>query len=278
MWIYIPSVSSACVQESVDWTSAYKQHLHTLDEHPGLYVTVNGKQVRKPLSWRGWMTRPWSVHLFRMILETSIQGGVEKWIASLPASPASLGQTSETCEEQKTNDGSGLQSSNQSVACSLRLSSSKTCQDSSADAVSTTYWTILPTAGLMRSGVVYQLPKLELPHIVRESSFWPTPKASDSTRGVCQSESNRRQPSLRQTTYEWACSRRDRNMQSGTASNVLVSTQLISNRHNPVFVSWLMGIPFWWTLIGSTKYGASEMHAYQRRLQRLLSYLLTGRI
>jgi hypothetical protein len=55
----------------------------------GLWDTSSAKHTQRPLSWRGWLTRPWVKLLSGTTLPPSTADrGVELWIASLRATPA----------------------------------------------------------------------------------------------------------------------------------------------------------------------------------------------
>lgn len=45
--------------------------------------------------------------------------------------------------------------------------------------------------------------------------------------------------------------------------------RILRRRLNPVFVSWLMGWPTWWTNVGPTACAQSEMASYLSRLRWL---------
>ena len=50
-----------------------------------LWVTLSGKPQQRPLSWRGWKTRPWVSRLFGTISKPSMaERGAAEWISSLP--------------------------------------------------------------------------------------------------------------------------------------------------------------------------------------------------
>ncbi len=92
MWLHLPrSIASACAPEPADWTSPCNWPLNSSAGSRELFVTLSGKPTPRPLSWRGWKTRPWMMRLSGMTFAPSTASlGVEAWIASLPATPASL--------------------------------------------------------------------------------------------------------------------------------------------------------------------------------------------
>lgn len=87
MWLHIPSTSLASVQERAGSNSDCGSPSETPRE---LYVTLSGKATLRPVSWRGWQTRPWMKLLCGTTLHPSTASlGVELWIASLRATRAS---------------------------------------------------------------------------------------------------------------------------------------------------------------------------------------------
>jgi len=92
MWLHLPrSIASVCAPESADWISPCNWPLNSSAGSRELFVTLSGKPTPRPLSWRGWKTRPWMMRLSGMTFAPSTASrGVAAWIASLPATPASL--------------------------------------------------------------------------------------------------------------------------------------------------------------------------------------------
>lgn len=90
MWLYLPPEclpTSACaagpeestLASSSSWAAGYAP-----------YVTLNGKQERRPRSWRRWKQRPWIALLSGLTCEPSTAArGVAAWISSLPGTRAS---------------------------------------------------------------------------------------------------------------------------------------------------------------------------------------------
>lgn len=92
MWLHLPrSIASACAPEPADWISPSGWPLNASASTRELFVTLSGKPTLRPLSWRGWKTRPWMMRLSGMTFAPSTAArGVAAWIVSLPATPASL--------------------------------------------------------------------------------------------------------------------------------------------------------------------------------------------
>lgn len=135
-----------------------------------------------------------------------------------------------------------------------------------------------PRSGMMRGGVCYLLPPL-VPHIaVIESGLgagyatptatanqlapsmqrhpschaWlPTPKASDGTRGDCESERSRRSPSLvsvaKMLPTPTARDGKDCGAPSEYRRNTPPLATHAGGQLNPTWVEWLMGWPIGWT-------------------------------
>ena len=69
-WLYVPGLE--------DWNSDCDSSSESNIE---LCVTSSGKPTLRPLSWRGWKTRPWMKRLYGTILRPSMAGhGVISWI------------------------------------------------------------------------------------------------------------------------------------------------------------------------------------------------------
>ncbi len=83
MWLYIPmmnSTESPSAQAWEAWSSA------SISQNPDieLFVTSSGKPSLRPLSWRGWKTRPWIARLSGTTSSPSTAArGVARFISSL---------------------------------------------------------------------------------------------------------------------------------------------------------------------------------------------------
>src|SRR3990167_7102930 len=78
IWLFIPS---HCVQapEGLSLDSGWPSEI---TYQP--FVTLSGKPTQRPLSWRGWQTRPWIRLLSGMMLEPlTASRGVDSWISSV---------------------------------------------------------------------------------------------------------------------------------------------------------------------------------------------------
>ncbi len=136
-WLFLPpqcldSASSASAPESEGSNSDSSSP----SQEPAPFVTLSGTATQRPLSWRGWRTRPWIRRLTGMTLPPSTAArGVAEWISSLPVSPAPQPHEPESGEEPPTSDGFGKTSSSFSVRSAHSSPSSRTCLDCSRSLV-----------------------------------------------------------------------------------------------------------------------------------------------
>lgn len=181
MWLHIPSTVLASVQASEDLNS--ESALLSLDS--GLYVTLSGKQVLRPFSWRGWKTRTWMMLLSGTTSRPlTAQRGAEQWILSLRASRASPGQSQGDAKESKMNAGYGATSSESYARYDLDSCSWKTFQASLFTLDLAPFSETWPKLGSMRNGVVSRRQKSG--RVIGGSgfSFWRTPAQSDPDGGI----------------------------------------------------------------------------------------------
>ena len=176
MWLYVPSTSCPSALESDASTSASDSQY----PEPELCVVLSGKPTPRPLSWRGWRTRPWVKLLSGTTYSPSTaHRGVESWISSLRASRASRIPWPASDEAMTTSAPSGQNSCASWVKCDPPWYSSKTSQLSLlADTSSQRErnyrdWV---TRSKTRSSFV----RKTLAHRIDGSgcSSWPTPRAS----------------------------------------------------------------------------------------------------
>ena len=140
-WLYVPG-SEASNSDS---------RSPSPDTEP--WLTLSGKASQRPLSWRGWKTRPWIRRLSGLTSPPStLEHGVASWIASLRASRASRSAAPASSKGSKTTAGSGRSSSASFGMFNPDGSFSKTCLDLFAtdSDPSSVDW---PRSGSMRNGV-----------------------------------------------------------------------------------------------------------------------------
>lgn len=183
MWINVPYESSGFVPAEGGSNSDCDWRCQLLESS----VTLNGKRTLSKSFRRGWKTKPWLRRLFgRIWPPLTADRGVERWIASLGGSPASLGVLQESAKEPTTPDGSGLRSSGSSKKSTPPGQYLKTSPDLFGAAFIPSSAT-LPRAGSMRNGTI--IPRRMSEHRTdgRESSSspsegtaWTTPCSDDT--------------------------------------------------------------------------------------------------
>ncbi len=134
--------------------------------------------------------------------------------------------------------GSGLSLQGSFAHCDPNTSSLKTSQHSLFGGL-IEFSGILPRAGMMRNGILYQRKCLALPNSETDFSLWPTPQASDSMRMPFSVDAHRKQQA-RNKRLGFGC---------GPAGLNLVGHCQIEFGGVPTanFVEWLMGFPINYT-------------------------------
>lgn len=153
----------------------------------GVFVTLSGKASQRPLSWRGWKTRPWIARLSgTTLLPSRASRGVESWISSLRATRVSRSPSQASGGGIPTHDTSGRTSSESLTKSSHPSSSSKTSPATSLSASekssptymnSDTAWRALVKSLRLDSSARKKSARLTSE---RDSSAWPTATAGDS--------------------------------------------------------------------------------------------------
>lgn len=152
----------------------------------GWSLTLSGKHSRRPSSWRGWRTRPWSRRLFGAATwRTSTPPLLREWISSRLGSPARRSVRQGGGAGRTTNDGSGLRSPEWLATLAHSSCSSKTCVDcwlppQASLLGSDTFCGTWPTSGSMLNGVVSRRPTSAPRTAGNGSSSWPTAGAASS--------------------------------------------------------------------------------------------------
>ena len=126
LWLFIPEMKfeeSAFAQDMAGSSSVSKSPSPSIE----LFVTSSGKPTPRPLSWRGWKTRPWLRRLYGTICDPSTaERGAERFISSLPAIPASRSATPGSDVARPIQGTYGPKSLASSMKSDHPLSSSKT--------------------------------------------------------------------------------------------------------------------------------------------------------
>ena len=209
--------------------------------------------------------------------------------SSAEASPArtSASQGKAQASKKARARGSGSSSQGASVRYDLATSSWKTSQCSLSGDCTLSLPT-LPKRGMMRSGIIYPLPPLELGTEGNASLSLPTPTASDNReRTLEEYEQSRTGKWVRKNrttggsapnlatmvkmfptpaSRDWKGARKPETLLAAgrTPNNSLPDsvekTGTISGKLNPAWVEWLMGFPTGWTELS-----ASETPSCHRR-------------
>ncbi len=128
-WLYLPnlnpqSTGSPCVPAMAGSNSVSISRSPAIE----LCVSSSGKPMQRPLSWRGWKTRPWIARLSGTTLRPSRAArGAAAFISSLPVIPASRSQAPGGGAAPRTRATSGRTSGASSrrsspSGCSSRMS------------------------------------------------------------------------------------------------------------------------------------------------------------
>lgn len=183
MWVYMPSVSapaSACL------TKDAPLHSSILASDTALPLTSSGKLLQPASLSRLWKQGSFIKRLCGLIFAPStLQSGAERWIASLPDSPASRTASPAAARASRTIAGSGPTSC-ESFASLVR---GAWCSKTSADFFRAEEWTAYsqtwPVSGSMRNGQCWArerwAPRTSASG--SSSSAWPTARANDSHGG-----------------------------------------------------------------------------------------------
>jgi len=249
MWLLTSSLSA---QVSADSSLGLKRP----SRDPGFYAMSRGTHSQRPSSWRGWRTRPYVQPLYgaaTLLTSTGLRSLI-KSIASPPDSPASPFQSPAEWRESTTSASYGTTLPPASIWFDPPSSSWRTSQASLWGGYPT-YSLPWPKKGMMRAGLVYELPLP--PTTGSASSYWPTPSARDFRSGKASQDTMAHNA---RPLNEYVCSRLD--LTISKAGGNFSDPNL---RLNPLFVEMLMGWPKGWT--GS---GPVGMELYHFRLRELL--------
>lgn len=167
------------VPGSEDWTSDSPE---CSEAERAPWLTLSGTATQRPLSWRGWKTRPWIARLSSTILNPSrAESTLDKWTASLRAFRVNRSHSLASGAAPTTSAGCGPSHGESSETLARGRSCSKTSEDSTAQDFAPSFAT-LPKAGGLRSGRIFERPTLarRTAETGSSSSLWPTATATDS--------------------------------------------------------------------------------------------------
>lgn len=168
-WLYVP--------ESVVSTLESPECCLNIE----LCVTSSAKPSQRPLSWRGWRTRPWMMLLFGTISRPSMANrGVERWISSLAGTRANLSVTRGSVLEKTIPGICGPTCEGSCPRCNPSTASSKTSAVIYDSASIASFPTFQEWATALRA-VCLQRRKLAHPTDESGSSSWPTVTTNAAT-------------------------------------------------------------------------------------------------
>lgn len=182
-WIYLPSTCCPSAPDTADSNSACISPATSSGFDPALWLTLSGKPTRRPLSWRGWQTRPWVTLLSGTTLAPStVARGLDSWISRLWASRARTSPTPASARESTETEAASSSTDCGSLAkWDAATSSWRTSQLSLTEGL-TPFSGPWPKAGSMRNGAFSARPTWEPPIAASGCSSWPTPDANVSTQ------------------------------------------------------------------------------------------------
>lgn len=199
-WAYVPP---SMLSDSVPASAALS--LPSELPNPALAgsLTWRGKPLPSALWSRRWKRGGFIRLLSGLMLEPSTaDDGVERFIASLRATPASLIPSPESGREAATTDGSSTNSSGWSTKAGLVVSSAKTSRGTSTDSStpSSRLWRGWASALRLESS---QRAASEPPIDASDSSSWQTARATTGAYTRDGGEKGKERPSLHGQAEEW---------------------------------------------------------------------------
>ena len=208
-WILPSSIRSRFVPESECSTLAPNSPANTTDTEHVFWLTLSGKQVQRPLSWRGWKARAWSPLLFGAVLSKNSHSThcVEKWMQSWPDFRVRTFPSQANKQEQKENDTSYPQSSKLLATLEPDGFFWKTSEGSFLPGMEPPlrkFSERFPISGGMRNGQLFEHPRWVPIIDANDGSAWPTATLDDVNNVTRDSGS---QQSLARDSRRWATPR-----------------------------------------------------------------------
>jgi hypothetical protein len=194
-WLYLPpiAIARATAGEACSEShSALVPAASILDcisppQDIELWVTSSGKATLRPLSWRGWKTRPWIKRLSGTTLPASTANlGAASWISCMADIRANLSALPEKNSVITIHDTSGRTSPASSPNASQDFASSKMWADIYAWDLNKSMMTFDQWVTALRRACL-QRKKLARPINEKDYSSWPTARVS-SANGACRKE------------------------------------------------------------------------------------------
>ena len=285
MWLYLPEntvTESPLPREPEGSSSVCLSQYRDIE----LFAGSSETHTPRPLSWPGWRTRPWIRLLSGLTLPPSTAArGAEKWISSLPATPASLSARPGNASGKKTPGTSGRMCGASSASAARPSSSLKTCLATSPSASKTSVSTFSKwVTRLRRESLARQ--KSARATSGKDCSYWPTPIVSSSGTwprlclqdGRLFLKEGKYQLSTHLAAVAWTCLYK-MGMGSPREHSLPLQMTLAPGRPglpyaldcNPQFLEALMGWPAGWTAIDSPVTGLSP---WRQAMRSRLSHLL----
>lgn len=307
LWIYLPPMSRAYATSGASLCAPAMPASISACTLPSqateLFVTSNGRATPRPLSWRGWETRPWVKLLSGVTLPPLMAArGAAEFISSLQVIPVSRLAWQESAEAPTIPGTYGPMSPASSLRCGQSGSSVRTSRDTSIWDWPTSAMSFADWATKLRRACSQRV-KSARAILGGDCSFWPTPTATDkgynpdlivgggSVRTIApvqvSHQSGGQYPlslAARSWTVLWLLMKAlgwratmATSLQSSHPVRVsflhgkgYLSGDLISN---PRFYEMIMGWPIGWTAPGEQ---VTEFAAWLQRSRGALSRLLTG--
>lgn len=297
MWIYLPA-SFLKHNFSTEYHSAPAMPASTSactspNQPIELWLSSSGKATRRPLSWPGWLTRPWAKLLSGTILDPlTAARGASAFISSLPAIRVSRSATRASGVERKILVTSGPKSPALPTKCGPGGSSAKTSRDISLWDLPTSQQAFAHWATRQRRACLQREKRAQATGVAG-SSCWPTPTASDAgyfpdlvlappsirfgrPSGIPDASGGQYSTSNAARVWTVFFSSRKKHLCSRPArltlphGNNSCVAGLISN---PRFYELIMGWPIGWTAPGEQ---VTEFPAWLQRSRGQFSKLLTS--
>lgn len=251
-WLYVPGLDSS---RSAPEQAAPSLEFGLFGPEPSVWVTSSGKPSQRPLSWRGWLTRPWIKLLSGTIsIPSTAARSATEWISSLPLIRAKSTVSPGSEQERAQSATCGPRCAASSENASQASSSGRTSPAASGTCTDESFQTYERWATGLRRDYSRRVKSGRLTG-GSECSYWhgggyPTPSAT--SYGSSQNEGqvehkrpSRGTPSLETIARDWPLCLSGRRRERTSSGGAL------SKAPNPRFWEWLMGLPLGWTDPGS---------------------------
>jgi len=283
MWLYVPSLSAPVSEDSTSQSTSLWEELSRS-------VTSNGNSPQPGSLRSAWRKGAFHPLRFGAISQRSMDAACEAWWTSLrrdsrariTVSPGSGPGDSESTAR------SGISSSRRFATWNPQSSCWRTWPESGLliamdEQDSGTFSETWPRAGTMRNGCAFERPAWERPITAtggsashgasRRTAVFPTPSARDAkgenhARHLAVARGRKHMDQL-PNFIAYSDSSPQRLMSSDSGRQSSSGSPTLLRRLNPAFVSWLMGLPWWWTQPGPLSFAPSEMQSYLCRLRSL---------